>query len=157
MFTFRAGEERTITVAYEITPRCIERPYDLKSVQYGSLIFSLPIAYEKVMHEYERDGVERKFPYCDYEYVCASDWNYALAGDSFTVVEKQTKDGVFSSEEPPLVLMAEMKKIDWGYEDGFETVCAKVPESRLAIGETEIKALYPYGCAKLRITEMPLI
>jgi len=42
-------------------------------------------------------------------------------------------------------------------EEGFETVCAKVPESREPIGEAREINLYPYGCAKLRMTELPLI
>ena len=43
------------------------------------------------------------------------------------------------------------------YEDGYDTVCSKIPESRVPMGkETEIH-LYPYGCAKLRMTEIPKI
>ena len=72
-----AGEEREITVTFDTVPALEDRPYGLKYAKMGSLIFSLPIAYEKRMLEYERGGVERKFPYCDYEYLPLSEWSYA--------------------------------------------------------------------------------
>ena len=54
-----------------------------------------------------------------------------------------------------MVIRAEVKKIGWGLEDGYETACAKVPESREPISGAQEILLYPYGCAKLRMTEMP--
>jgi hypothetical protein len=109
------------------------------------------------MFEYERNGVERKFPYCDYEYIPKSDWNYAYAGRTLEVENRTLGDVPFSSQEPPVVIRAKVKKIDWGLEDGYETVCAKVPESREPISEERDMLLYPYGCAKLRMTEIPLL
>ena len=123
----------------------------------GSLVFSLPISYEKKMYEYEQKGVERKFPYCDYEYIPVSDWNYAYSSPFFEIERREISDIPFSSKNPPVVVKAEMKKIPWGLELGYESVCAKVPQCRLAISEAETVELYPYGCAKLRMTEMPLI
>ena len=55
------------------------------------------------------------------------------------------------------MLKAKMQPIAWGLEDGFEEVYAKVPESRDGICKVQEVLLYPYGCAKLRMTEMPLI
>jgi hypothetical protein len=55
------------------------------------------------------------------------------------------------------VLKAEVKKIAWGLEDGFTSDCAKAPQSRVPLSEAETVELYPYGCAKLRMTELPLI
>lgn len=31
------------------------------------------------MYEYEQDGIERKYPYCDYELLPKSDWNYGFS------------------------------------------------------------------------------
>ena len=50
-----------------------------------------------------------------------------------------------------------MKHIPWGYERMLPTVCARVPKSTESYGGQEIKELYPYGCAKLRMTEMPFV
>ena len=156
-FAIKAGEKREIVLSFEVEATMVDRPYDLKTVECGSLVFSVPIAYEKKMFEYEKDGVERKFPYCDYEYLPVSDWNYAYSSDAFLREERSVGDVVFSSEKPPVVLKAKVRKINWGLEDGYETVCAKVPQSREPVSEEEEIALYPYGCAKLRMTELPKI
>ena len=156
-FQVKAGEEQVIEVAFETMPYMEKRPYDLYTVKCGSLVFSVPIAYDKVMFEYERNGVERKFPYCDYEYVPLTDWNYAYAGTSLTVEPRGVNEVPFSSQEPPVVIRAKVKKINWGLEDGYETVCAKVPESREPISDRQEMLLYPYGCARLRMTEIPLL
>ena len=130
---------------------------ELNVAKCGSLLFALPIKYEKNMLEYERDGVERKFPYCDYEYIPKSDWNYGFSDDELKLEFRQISDVPFSSQNPPIILKANLAKIDWGFEDGYDTVCAKVPQSKKAISKAEEISLYPYGCAKLRMTEMPFI
>lgn len=156
-FHINAGTSDEIQISFETKPVMTDRPHQLKTVKCGSLVFSLPVTYEKKMYEYERDGVERKFPYCDYEYIGTSDWNYGYADDKFEVETRMLSEIPFSSKQPPVVLKAKANKIDWGLADGYETVCAKVPASRTPIGETEEVFLYPYGCAKLRMTELPLL
>ncbi len=152
-----AGENRVLTVAYNTVPHFEARPNDLCVARCGSLVFSVPVKYEKKMYEYEENGVERKFPYCDYEYLPLSDWNYAYCDDALTIKVCEVSDIPFSSEKPPIVLKAKVKHIDWGFEDGYDSVCAKIPLSREGIGEAEDIELYPYGCAKLRMTEIPKI
>jgi hypothetical protein len=156
-FDVKSGESRIISIEYNTTPELIDRPHNLKSVRAGSLVFSLPISYEKKMIEYERDGVERKFPYCDYEYLPTSDWSYAYSSPFFTAEKREISNIPFSSENPPVVLKAKVKSIAWGLEDGYESLCAKTPDSRIPLGEEKEIELYPYGCAKLRMTELPLI
>ena len=146
-----------IEIDFDTLPVLSDRPHDLKSVRCGSLVFALPISFEKKMYEYERDGVERKFPYCDYEYIPTSDWNYAYASPLFEVERRGVSDVPFGSDAPPVVVKAHVKKIPWGTEDGYETVCAKTPQSRLPLSDDTTVELYPYGCAKLRMTELPLI
>jgi len=109
------------------------------------------------MYEYERNGVERKFPYCDYELIPKSDWNYAFSALELKLNQKPLSDIPFSSENPPVTLTAKMKQIPWGLAERHENVCAKVPESRTPISDEKEIELYPYGCAKLRMTEMPII
>jgi len=156
-FSVAAGAHQVIRIAYDAEIRLIDRPHDLKTVKCGSLVFSLPIEYEKVMLEYTQNGVERKFPYCDYEYVGKSDWNYAYSDVEFTLMRRGVGEVPFSSENPPVTVQATMTKIPWGTEPYFDTVCAKIPQSTVPMGEAETKELYPYGCAKLRMTEIPLI
>jgi len=157
VFKLCAGESAEIRISFETKPYFKKRPHGLYTVQCGALVFSVPIAYEKRMYEYERDGVERKYPYCDYELVPASDWNYMYCGSPLCVHFKGVGETPFSSTCPPVVIQTMVQKIDWGMEDGFETVCAKVPKSRVPVSEPEMIELYPYGCAKLRMTELPVI
>ncbi len=151
------GECKEIRVAYDVETEFVDRPHNLKSVRRGSLIFSLPIAYDKKMYEYEANGVERKFPYCDYEYIGKSDWNYGYCDVRLECEERDIDEYPFSSEKPAVVVKAKMKKIPWGKERFFEHICARIPSSCEPIGEEEEKELYPYGNAKLRMTEMPLV
>lgn len=157
VFEIKAGESRVIRISFETSPYLQQRPNNLNTVRCGSLVFSVPVEFEKKMYEYERDGVERKFPYCDYELVPVSGWNYAYCGNEFTLDCKGVCDIPFSSEKPPVVVKAKVQQIDWGLEDGYEKVCAKLPQSTKPIGEKQEILLYPYGCAKLRMTEIPLI
>ena len=156
-FDFKAGDVREITVEFATESHFIERPHNLNTVKCGSLIFSVPVAYEKNMLEYENDGVVRKFPYCDYEYIPVSEWNYAYSSSELEVEYNGISDVPFSSQKPPVKIKAKVKNIDWGLEDGYETVCAKVPESREPVSEEKDIYLHPYGCSKLRMTELPLI
>lgn len=154
---FKKGEEVTLNIKFDTKPEFVKRPHGLNSIKCGSIIYALPIQYKENMLEYVRDGVERKFPYCDYELIPESDWNYAFLNKKVNFIKNKTNEIPFSSLNPPSVLKVNMQKIDWGFEDGYDTVCAKIPESTKAIGEIEEKILYPYGCAKLRVTEIPFV
>ena len=82
-------------------------------------------------------------------------------GLSLGVLLELCRNGVsdipFSSATPPVTIRANVRKIDWGYEDGYNSVCAKVPNSTEPTGEEREIELYPYGSAKLRVTEIPKI
>ena len=156
VFAIQPGKTE-ITLSFETPAHYISRPHDLYAVQVGSLVFSLPIEHEKKMYEYTRDGVERKFPYCDYELHPTSDWNYGYCGGSLEVLRGDVDAVPFSSEHPPVTVKTTACKIDWGYADGYDTVCDKVPQSREPLSEAEEIILHPYGCAKLRMTEMPIV
>lgn len=156
-FDISAGEAREINIRFTVAPRIEPRPHGLNTAKYGSLVFALPIKYRTNMLEYELNGVERKFPYCDYEYIPESRFGYGFADKSLALREGAVSDIPFSSQQPPLILKANLAKIDWGFEDGYDTVCARLPRSRKALSEHETVELYPYGCAKLRMTEMPFV
>ena len=153
----KADDERTLTIAYETIPYLVQRPHELNTAKCGSLVFSIPVSYEKKMYEYEKNGVDRTFPYCDYEYIPTNDWSYALTSDKFEIERRNVSNIPFSSTDPAVVLKAKVAPIDWGYEDGYETVCARIPESTEPIGAERKIELYPYGNAKLRVTEIPKI
>lgn len=146
-----------IILSYETTPKLLPAPHKLVYAKCGSLVFSLPIksAWEKV--EYTKYDVERKYPYCDYRVTGSTEWNYAYASETLQLREAAAGDVPFSSEKPRLTVTADVVPINWGYEPKYTTVCAKIPHSRKPIGEKIPITLIPYGCAKLRMTELPLV
>jgi len=147
--------EYTLTFDTEVELK--SRPNGLYTVKKGSLLFSLPIEYQKKMHEYTRRGVERKYPYCDYELIPQSDWNYGFSSDEFSFNYNGIGNSPFSETQPPLTVNAKMQKINWGLRPLFKTICAKVPKSTTPIAKVEEITLKPYGCSKLRMTEMPKV
>lgn len=156
-FNITKGEKREFVISFDFTPHFVKYAYDLNYVKYGNLVFSLPIEVEKIMHEYEQDDVVRKFPYCDYELIPKSDWNYGFAGTTLKTRRNAVSDVPFSQNNPPITITAKMQKIDWELEDGYESVCAKIPQSRIAVSAAEELSLIPYGCAKLRMTLLPFV
>ena len=149
--------ETKINIEFETPVILKARPNNLYTVKKGSLLFSLPISYKKKMLEYTKRSVERKYPYCDWEYLPTSDWSYAFSGKNFKVKYNGISDIPFSQENAPINISAKMQKINWGHMKRLKTVCAKTPESVKPISKAETIELIPYGCAKLRMTEMPII
>lgn len=156
-FQISSGTETVITVSFDTVPEFVTRSNGLSYVKCGSLVYSLPISYKAEKIEYECNGVKRKFPYCDYEYFPLSEWEYAYSSEELTPEYRGISNTPFSSSQPPVVMHAKVKQIDWGYEEGYDTVCARTPSSLKPIGEEKEIELYPYGCAKLRMTELPII
>ncbi|MBQ8215004.1 MAG: glycoside hydrolase family 127 protein [Clostridia bacterium] len=147
--------ETTIEVAFEDTPRFVRRPFDLYTAEYGPLVFSMPIKTEYLMKEYEKEGVVRKHPYCDYHLIPKSDWQFAFADVKLSAEIGKGDEIPFSEKNPRVMLKASLVPIDWGYADGYETVASDRPASRRALGDAVAATLVPYGGAKLRMTEMP--
>ena len=151
----KKGDNIIIDIEFETKPELRLRDKGMVYAKCGSIVYSLPVKYEKIMHEYVRNDVERKFPYCDYELKGLTEWRYGIK----LISDKTDFNGLdytpFSSKNPPLSLKAEVQRINWEYEDGYDSVCAAYLENTEPIEETEELDLIPYGCAKLRITEMP--
>lgn len=153
-FTYRKRweKEEEMEVDFVFEAEFVERPEGMAALRRGPLFYALPIAarYERI--EYEKDGVVRKFPYCDYDITPESDWAYGFGAGEPEVVQGEFPEMPFDRERPPLMLEMEMVPIDWRKEDGM---CRRLPESTQATGKPVRKRLYPYGCTTLRMTEMP--
>lgn len=149
--------ETVLELSMADAPHMVRRPGDLRAAEYGALVFALPVKAEYRMKEYTADGVERKHPYCDYELIPQSAWNYGFAGSQLVLCEQDVDAVPFSSSHPPLVIRCAMAKVDWPLADGYDSVPATHPAPQKAISQPEEQTLIPYGCAKLRMTEMPLL
>ena len=146
-----------IEVEFETAPYLKKRPKELYALQMGSLLFSVPIAYKKEMKEYTKKGVKRKFPYCDYEFIPQTHWNYSFTGDDFEIKYNGIGTVPFSQDNPPITIKAKMQQINWGLKFPYKSIARKTPKSRNPISYIQEIELCPYGCAKLRMTEMPII
>ena len=151
------AEAETLTVTLEARPVFVQRPYRLKAVQWGALVFALPIEAEWVMHEYERKGVERKFPYCDYELLPKSEWRWGFEGEELIVREGEMGDVPFSAAQPPVTIEAGFARVAWEYAKGYGSIAVEKPRCSIARSDKRTFSLVPYGAAKLRMTEMPLV
>lgn len=105
-----------VNISFEFVPKFVQRPNNMVCLWYGPLLFVLPIEEQWVMHEYERNGVIRKFPYCDYEVFPKSKWNYAFASNSFNISFNGIQGSPFSRSKPPVTITTDMYEIAWGYE-----------------------------------------
>ena len=63
----------------------------------------------------------------------------------------------FSQEKPPVTIKANMQQINWGLKFPYRSVARKTPKSTKPISDVQEIELCPYGCAKLRMTEMPIL
>ena len=145
-----------IEVSFRTEPHLCSRPQGMSVLRYGSLVFSLPVTAEVRLSEYEKKGVERKYPYCDYLFRGVSDWNLAFTGHNFRVTEQPIGKLPFSEAESPLTIDTELSHVVWELEDGFETVPARVPKSRCPLDAPQTRSFIPYGCTRLRMTELPM-
>lgn len=146
-----------IDLEFEAIPYLKKRPNDLYAMQMGSLLFSVPIAYDKIMKEYTKKGVERKFPYCDYQFVPKTAWNYAYSGTDFEISYNEIGEIPFSQTNSPVTVKADMKQIEWGLKFPYKSICRKTPKSGEPVSDVQKVELCPYGCTRLRMTEMPLL
>ena len=144
-----------VEVVFEFECKLAQRPRDMKVLWRGPLLYSVAIRERWEMLEYTRAEVERKFPYCDYELYPESEWNYGFTdGMNFSVSEHPMGEYPFGTEQPPVEIQAMLAPVDWPEEYG---VAAIEPRSRKALGEARPVRMIPYGCARLRMTEMPVV
>jgi len=147
------GEE-TIDVSFRTTAQLRERPNGMYCLEDGPLLYAAAPETSWTKVEYVRNGIERRFPYCDYHITPEGKWNYAFAGESFIREEGAVDDVPFSPDAPAVTLTASMVQIPWTEENGM---CTPAPQSLEPLGDPEAVRLIPYGCTTLRMTEMPLI
>ena len=144
-----------ISLSFDVSPSFQARPNGLFAVRAGSLLFSLPIEYDKKQREYVRWGVERKYPYCDYQLLPRTPWSFGFAAPALTAERPGPGEIPFSQSAPPVTVRALLRPICWGHKFPYRSVARKTPRSKTPAGDPRTVKLIPYGCAKLRMTEMP--
>ena len=145
----------TIAVKLTFRPEFLMRPNGLRALRVGPLLYSLPLRETWTPVEYERDGVERKAPYCDYHVTTEDAFAYGFAAPAESAVVSYGPVGEypFGADEPAATVRMTMAPVAWPERSGR---CAEKPLSAAPTDEPREMRLAPYGCARLRMTEMPL-
>ena len=123
------------------------------TVKRGPLVYSLKIGerWEKIRGE---------DPCPDYAVHPTTPWNYGLLIDpenpQVEVVKKGIGEYIYGAEHAPIELKVKGRRIpEWELVDNQ---AGPLPQSPVKSNEpVEELTLIPYGCAKLRITEFPLL
>jgi len=132
---------------------------DSVTIERGPLVFSLKIGedWRKVQGKMRNPAIP---PAADWEVHPTTDWNYGLAIDprkpAAQVIEKNIGEMPFSSAGAPVEIKVKGRRLaDWKLVNGVTGPLPASPVKSRARDET--LTLIPYGSAKLRITEFPLI
>jgi len=146
-------------VAIELPGRVRLEPRDhgAVAVQRGPLTFALRVG-EHWRRIPNRPGRTEQFS--DWEVHPTTPWNYALLVDrsdperSFRLETSAIGPQPFSGEQPPLTLHAKGRRVpDWQM---IHDSAGPVPTSPVHVDTAvEEVTLAPYGCARLRVTELP--
>ncbi len=150
--TKKTWSDQTVCVSLDFETEVTNRPNDLVCINRGPLLYSIKIDEKRVKHEFVKNDVERKFPYCDYEIFAESNWNYGLNDEKFELHLGEIGDYPFAADMAPVWFTTSMCEVDWKMEYG---VCKITPESNIPISEPKQVKLIPYGCTNLRLTEFP--
>lgn len=80
-----------------------------------------------------------------------------LSDTDFDICYNEISEIPFLQSKPPVKVKAKMQQIEWGLKFPYRSIARKTPKSGKPITDIQEIELYPYGCAKLRMTEMPLL
>ena len=133
---------QSVVLELRFDTKFVPRPMGMFALERGPLLYALEIPGEWTRVEYVRDGVERKFPYCDWDVRPTSDWQFAFAPDCTPLNGDNC-------------LMVPMVPVQWGLEEGCTGVARRFPQSLRPTGEVRFLRFVPYGSTTLRLTEIP--
>ena len=151
-----------VTLSLDFETELVPRPSGLYSLERGPLVYALEIGEKWVRREYERGGVERKYPYCDYEVFPTTEWQYAFdftdAARDIRVSETgEIGDFPFAPESAPCSLEVPAAQINWGYAFPYKMTAREEPLCRMPVAPTKTVRFIPYGCTNIRLTELPMV
>jgi len=124
-------------------------------VQYGSLVFSLPVA-AKVTKETDLGDGKASEAFPAYEQRPAGQWAYALSknlkSSDIKVIRKQKKGYPWDEHMSPITLQVKAREVlNWKVDGDYTTDWPK----ELKLGKSATLTLEPLGSTVLRVTEFP--
>lgn len=152
---WRNGDAVVLTLTNRIQIK--NRPSSGVTVQRGALTFALRIGENWQQLPTPHRHTE---PFNDWAVYPTTAWNYALIVDrknpdrSLPLTRGAIGSRPFDSGTPPMLLSARARRVpSWGL---VQNSAGPVPTSPVEVNTTiEDVTLVPYGCGRLRITELP--
>ncbi len=145
--TWRPKDELEIEWMIKPSLKCWAN--DSLSVERGSLVFALPLGEKWVK-------VRGISPSADYELYPKSSWQWGILEDTdFEVEYGELTLQPFNSDCPPVILKASGAKVTNWQEENLSA--GKIPKPQPLKEDSKELKLIPYGAAKLRITQFPII
>ncbi|MGI5893774.1 MAG: beta-L-arabinofuranosidase domain-containing protein [Candidatus Merdivicinus sp.] len=145
--------KKTISVSFGMEASLHRRPSGMYCLNRGPLLYSLPVGERWQREEFTHNGVERKYPYCDYQVFPTTKWNYAFSGENWEPIFSEMGEYPFSPDTASIRLKGMMTEVEWNFRNGL---CEEVPNGN-PISAPQWMELIPYGCTSLRMTELPLV
>ncbi len=154
---WQKGDQVVLKLPMEV--RTSRRHNNSVVIERGPLVYGLKIGedWRKVQGKLKNPAIP---PAADWEVHPTTAWNYGLALDPqkpvVQVIEKSIGRMPFSAEGAPIEIKVKGRKLpEWKLVDGST---GPLPMSPVKSSEPEeTLTLIPYGSAKLRITEFPLL
>jgi DUF1680 family protein len=154
---WRKGDRVVLKLPMEV--RTTRNYHDSVVIERGPLVYSLKIGedWRKAQGKLKNPAIA---PAADWEVHPTTAWNYGLELDpqkpAAQVIEKAVGNMPFSAAGAPIEIKVKGRKLPvWKLIDGS---AGPLPVSPVKSSEPEeTLTLIPYGSAKLRITEFPLI
>jgi uncharacterized protein len=150
--TFRSGDE--VAIRFDATPIIQDRGKGM-AIEYGTLVFSLPIEAKKMAIVNDGHGkCSPGFPM--YTLYPRSMWNYALSEhlrpDDIKVVLRRTQCYPWDTGKSPIRLELGTARRVTNWTLKHHVVVTDIPERLEIAGKTKVLQLEPLGSTLLRIT-----
>jgi hypothetical protein len=143
---WRVGD--LVELGLPMAPRAEPRPRGAVAIGHGPLVLALRIG-----EEWRR--IARAEPFVDWEVHPTTHWSYAIDPSRLSVEARPVSRVPFDGNAPPLSALVPGRRVPgWTLVDNS---AGPLPQSPVSV-ETPVEEveLIPYGCARLRVAELPV-